>query len=326
MGNGVSEEEKQKIYALQSSHQQLQAQHNILQQQLRSCQQLVREKDYQLRTFEDTCNQQKQQIEQSQLQTQRMNEEYQKQLSSTLNLFQEEIEKKNQILEFNFKEKIDLIRANEKLENDLLMMRVDSNSALSKNDFSNEASPERVRELFGHTKEKLRSLVDYFEDECQISEDKSFELEKDLSKYLFKEVKSILLETSDQAQVSAEKRNEELDGSTEFDTKSKMLIIKQGILKIISEYEQDSTLIKEEVIEELCKETTELFRTMQACSKTLEFIWYDSLSEYNPYEQSSINNNFKILVEYTIFPCLMIPSTRTVFERALVGVKEKKSK
>ena len=245
-----------------------------------------------------------------------------------INLQRQFTEEKNQLereflsqKEQWFLSRKELEMQNEDLNNQILKLRIANNHALVINDFTGNG-PKSVAETYV----KVKSDLEVFVSEFDIPEEDELQLEITLSTSVFKELLPMI-----RNYVNGELEDDKIGQIIKSDERIRKQLIEntqQGLTAQI-QLELRRSVLEEKILiklQELSERVVTFLTDMMVCDKHLELVWCDRNDEYNPREHTSINLIDKVIVDKALYPCLMMPSSRSVFEKAKVITKENREK
>nr|CAG4715082.1 unnamed protein product [Naegleria fowleri] len=269
-----------------------------------------------------------------------LKEQHEEEINSLKTKFNEKYKKKEQEFltekENWLKEKQHFEEEVQKLTNDLLKLRIETDPNTITNDFT-ERGPQSVCESFLNVKSELQALVEEISQNCQLSEVQTIEMEAQISESIFKtllpQIKGFVTQyhqnvVDDQSIGKIIKESKELQSQLVSNTEL-------GLTRFIHEKLQSDTssnnmnlgnATNQENLSHLCQRVILFFADMMMCEKKFDLVWCKKTDTFNPYEHKSTNQKETILIETVLYPCLMIPTSRTVFERAVVITKNRKLK
>ncbi|KAF0981466.1 hypothetical protein FDP41_012123 [Naegleria fowleri] len=173
---------------------------------------------------------------------------------------------------------------------------------------------------------KVKSDLELFVTEFDISEEDELQLEITLSTSVFKELLPMI-----RNYVNGELEDDKIGQIIKSDERIRKQLIEntqQGLTAQI-QLELRRSVLEEKILiklQELSERVVTFLTDMMVCDKHLELVWCDRNDEYNPREHTSINLIDKVIVDKALYPCLMMPSSRSVFEKAKVITKENREK
>ncbi|KAF0978431.1 hypothetical protein FDP41_002251 [Naegleria fowleri] len=220
----------------------------------------------------------------------------------------------------------------EDLEGDLMLARAQNDPALTMNDFSG-STPQMIANNYNDLRDLLSKFVSDIGDQYKEALNKELpeniieSLEDDLFNMIFKtETVNNMKEIASKDVKDAKEIPKVLKNQDKNQKYVKGL--KEEINKMIMKLpEVNSKMIKclEKSLNEICQETLNLYGGMIGNSK-MEFVWPQVGDYFNPFEQEAHNAVKHVVIDMILHPSLMYPSSKTVFVRAKVIVKERKTR